>query len=620
MSLSLREFLEYYPDLVPDDSAASQVLPVDAAPMAAFDGHMDDRENNVYVQCQASAVPSISAGVFPDAADAVAADAVPSVVSDATDAAPWRSVMEPQWWQQELPHIDELANGLGDGLVDLISGGTGRPRAYGSCRNGHATRQASRNPNRRHITCHQPPFQITNCNGAIGDGVENLGGTGGRQCGFLCHKCHTRWSQLTDFDLPDPNIKPCKKLSRSEREATDVALRGSGYNCGECKRPKVFKPELAAAGVSFCNCRCPICNLYPKKCKCKELVAGGIDQELLLPPMVPPLTQAPIPRSLMVGGGGASLTTMVQSTLASAQAVMTAAKQTVVVQAVAVSGTDCAPLQQEAAVVEAATHGATCEETMAACDAVENGNAQTASRSRYGGKGPSFVRHVEKEGRLGSDETAEIVCRMESAAAVATEAPKAPAGPAASEGAKRTRDDDAKEDARAHKRIKESEETAAAVIEAPKAPAAPKASEEAKCTRDDNDAKEDGRVQRSDGAASNAAKAREHCEACNRAHASIRCKHKNCMARVCSARCAGYHKPKYLKEAGGWTCRAHRASEDDHAWFCPMCKTMVTDRGDHVIVPSIGCDKCDRWFCHTCVGFHKGARFPRTWHCADCRA
>ena len=54
--------------------------------------------------------------------------------------------------------------------------------------------------------------------------------------------------------------------------------------------------------------------------------------------------------------------------------------------------------------------------------------------------------------------------------------PKAPAAPAASEGAKRTRDDDAKEDARAHKRIKESEETAAM--------------EEAKCTRDDNDPSE----------------------------------------------------------------------------------------------------------------------------------
>ena len=121
------------------------------------------------------------------------------------------------------------------------------------------------------------------------------------------------------------------------------------------------------------------------------------------------------------------------------------------------------------------------------------------------------------------------------------------------------------------------------------------------------------------GGASQGVQLQNHCEVCNRAHASIRCKHKSCTAHVCSALCAGYHKPKYLKEAGGWTCRAHKASEDDHAWFCPMCKTMVTDRGDHVIVPSIGCDECDRWFCLNCVGLDEGARFPRTWYCAECR-
>ena len=112
------------------------------------------------------------------------------------------------------------------------------------------------------------------------------------------------------------------------------------------------------------------------------------------------------------------------------------------------------------------------------------------------------------------------------------------------------------------------------------------------------------------------------CEVCSKPGSSIRCKHKKCSARVCSAICGGSRNDANMKWAGGWACSQHMASPDDHAWYCPPCSKMVTDRtnNDEIgsIIPSIGCDKCSAWYCRECVGMHKRKRLPDTWYCGKC--
>ena len=49
-----------------------------------------------------------------------------------------------------------------------------------------------------------------------------------------------------------------------------------------------------------------------------------------------------------------------------------------------------------------------------------------------------------------------------------------------------------------------------------------------------------------------------------------------------------------------------------HAWFCPKCTIMITDRSDEAIINSIGCDKCETYYCLHCVGL-KSDDLPDEW-------
>ena len=96
---------------------------------------------------------------------------------------------------------------------------------------------------------------------------------------------------------------------------------------------------------------------------------------------------------------------------------------------------------------------------------------------------------------------------------------------------------------------------------------------------------------------------------------TIRCTHKSCMAHVCSAYCAGYSNPEDF-DPSNYTCPQH-SEEEDRAWFCGLCDEMIDDR-IQPLIPSIGCDKCDTWYCKTCVGFKRKSRPPKVWYCGDC--
>jgi len=112
------------------------------------------------------------------------------------------------------------------------------------------------------------------------------------------------------------------------------------------------------------------------------------------------------------------------------------------------------------------------------------------------------------------------------------------------------------------------------------------------------------------------------CEVCTKPGCSIRCKHSQCKARICSALCGGYRNDANMAWAGGWACSQHMSSVDDHAWHCPLCSKMVTDRTDDpdigVIISSIGCDKCNSWHCLECVGMHTDNELPELWYCGNC--
>eukprot|EP00966_Prymnesium_polylepis_P030590 712096-Prymnesium_polylepis.1 len=159
--------------------------------------------------------------------------------------------------------------------------------------------------NRHQITCHRPPYRVTHCDGALGDGLENLQGSGKNRVAFLCHKClaagnveQARWSQLiekVEGDL-DPVIQKSEKLSRKERAIPYACLRGAGYKCGKCRQPTVFNADFAPHGVLFCQCPpCLICQR--KSCKCQksaDMLGNGLLPSL---PDLPAL--APVPQRSM---------------------------------------------------------------------------------------------------------------------------------------------------------------------------------------------------------------------------------------------------------------------------------------------------------------------------------
>ena len=110
------------------------------------------------------------------------------------------------------------------------------------------------------------------------------------------------------------------------------------------------------------------------------------------------------------------------------------------------------------------------------------------------------------------------------------------------------------------------------------------------------------------------------CQACDKTGCKIRCRKHGCQVFACSPRCAGYYDADAMRSVGGFVCAAHGDAEDkeeDKAWFCGLCDSMITDRIEPRI-PSIGCDECDTWFCRACVGFKPKQRLPNKWYCNDC--
>ena len=91
------------------------------------------------------------------------------------------------------------------------------------------------------------------CCDTDGGAIENLQGVGPNRCAYLCHRCNRRWSQLVLMTggCIDPQIRVSMKQSRKERKKAPIR----SYKCGACRKQKVWNKELAAMGVTFCDCR-----------------------------------------------------------------------------------------------------------------------------------------------------------------------------------------------------------------------------------------------------------------------------------------------------------------------------------------------------------------------------
>eukprot|EP00966_Prymnesium_polylepis_P227156 5256104-Prymnesium_polylepis.1 len=211
-------------------------------------------------------------------------DPLPASALPMPSGAPYDASVQSELFSQLVdvlpdPALVDMAPPLGAGTGGIFS------RVPMGCTSGQPRpRKTTEHPNavnRHTIACHHPPYRITHCDGVLGDGLENLQGSGKSRVAFLCHKCvaagnveQSRWSQLIEKveGDPDPAIQKSEKLSRKERAMPDACLRGAGYKCGKCQRPKVFNAELASHGVLFCQCPpCLICHC--KSCKCQKSAA-----------------------------------------------------------------------------------------------------------------------------------------------------------------------------------------------------------------------------------------------------------------------------------------------------------------------------------------------------------
>ena len=506
------------------------------------------------------------------------------------------------------PPLDAGTGGISLGVPFGATSGPPRPRK---------TTEHPNAVNRHKIACHHPPYRITHCDGVLGDGVENLQGSGKSRVAFLCHKCvavgnveQARWSQLIEKveDDPDPVIQKSEKLSRKERAMPDACLRGgTGYKCSKCQHIKVFNADLAFHGVVFCQCPpCPICQR--KSCKCQKTAAVLGNGLLPTLPDLPAL--APVPQRSMMVGGGSELS---ESGQAFSVACAIASAQNAIAQAT--TPQPAKTVVASAKPILAQTVGATAPASAPKQDPPASSNAETvappkparpvllptsvvpgSSRAIYGGKPKGSVPSP-------SESDAEDDARDD--AADAQDEPSEDSIATAS--AFRTvegvcmpsNDDDAEEPPPAPTPSAESTAVARSTVPLRKRKAM-KPIANSRLTK----------------------AAATPCEVCSKPGSSIRCKHKKCSARVCSALCGGYRNDANMNWAGGWACSQHMASPDDHAWYCPSCSKMVTDRTDNdeigSIIPSIGCDKCNAWYCLECVGLHKRKRLPDTWYCGKC--
>lgn len=512
--------------------------------------------------------------------------------------------------------------------------------------------------NRHQITCHHPPYRVTHCDGALGNGLENLQGVGKNRVSFLCHKClaadnvdQARWSQLVEKveGDPDPVIRKSEKLSPKERAMPDACLRGAGYKCGKCGHPKVFNADLALYGVLFCQCPpCPICKR--KSCKCQksaDMLGNGLLPSL---PDLPALAPVP-PRSMMVGGGSklseSRQTFSVACAIASAQnaiaqvtdpppaKVVPASARPLLAQAVA-PATTAAPASAPATTAAPASAPATTAPTPVALNLAPPASATNpapasvetsvaparavrvsrslprsvvpgSSRAFYGGK--PCARPSEASAESDSDAAAEDddADAAEDDADANDEPPKDSVAP---NSAFRTVEGVfmpfANDDADA--KVSSPAPTPSAVPSSAAPPVAPSVRKR--------------KAMKPIAGRRPTKAAATPCEVCSKPGSSIRCKHKGCTTCVCSALCGGYRNDANMKWAGGWACTQHMASPDDHAWYCPTCSKMVTDRTDDdeigVIIPSVGCDKCASWYCLECVGMHKRKRLSDPWFCGKC--
>jgi hypothetical protein len=413
------------------------------------------------------------------------------------------------------------------------------------------------------------------------------------------------------------------------------------YKCGMCHLPKVRKEN----GVLFCQCKCPICTRSPKFCKCNKLAEPGDDALFpSLPPLLP--VTAPVPRSLMVGGGTDSVRSResVAVAIATAQHVIDKAK-TAARANPAVQRASHVPQQTDGAAELAHTLSQTSPPPLPAPQAPPSRTeappaatgrrcavAPGSSRKHYGGKEPRAVRYImqgeESDTRL-ADKEPDAHLQTDADGAVGADEPvlehvpgekhtrviEGLVFPSSSDGLQTDADGAVGADEPVLEHVPGEKRTR--VIEGlvfPSSSDGPSASA----------GKPSKRVKRKlMKPATSLLKAITptlQCKVCNDAvgACAVNCKHKKCKARVCSTYCAGYRSQEDMDEAGGWACSAHMAHADDHAWFCEMCSTMTVDRNHNVVTPVICCDRCDRWCCYPCVGIKKGARLPREWFCNKC--
>ena len=74
-----------------------------------------------------------------------------------------------------------------------------------------------------------------------------------------------------------------------------------------------------------------------------------------------------------------------------------------------------------------------------------------------------------------------------------------------------------------------------------------------------------------------------------------------------------------LDQLAAVVAREHkRVHSKDYEWHCGLCNEMVTALGEHPVIPSIGCDECNTWFCKSCVGLMRPRRLPKNWYCTGC--
>jgi hypothetical protein len=461
------------------------------------------------------------------------------------------------------------------------------------------------------VLCHNPPFRNTKCAGTLEDGsIENLQGVGGNHIGFKCHKCGSRWAQLVfvpaDGDKDNPRYAACHKLSRSERAAKGAAVRSGGYDCGICKKPLVKRGD----NPDFCDCRCQICYYKPKKCKCKKLLSkiDSATEFFSLPPLTvrtASVPHMPSTEQLRMTGGGTELALKAaEDAVAKARVVMTTPVVAKAPVAAAKAPVAARPVVSSKVIVAKPT---------VQPPSLPKSVVPGSDRHIYGGKGTTFMRELAEDAEpcvakklLEKADEYDLKASMradETARGGILE-------PIISDNAMQASQLDAKAD---------DVESVSPEASVEKCLPTPLPEPENPRSGPHSLPKRRKIMKPAHGSARGLVLIRK-CQCCDKTGCKIRCRKQGCEVFACSSRCAGYYDADAMRSVGGFVCAAHGDAEDkeeDKAWFCGMCDAMITDRIEPRI-PSIGCDKCDTWFCRACVGFGPKQRLPKKWYCSEC--